>query len=408
MLNSARNCFSNGLWKLSFIGILMLGFAVASLAPYRSIIGIERLGLSEIEFALYTTISAIATIFVSIAIGIFTDQTGRYKDVLIASLLIGSIGNSMLFVWQTKPVFIITFIVFFPIAATAISQLFTLAKLAVNSSDGIDGDFSAAVIRAAFAGSYAITPPIWAILILQGVDLFTIFGATAVVNLIMIVIIYLKWPQQNDEIDQPKVRAEFGQAIAELSSARLFIRLTLISIIGSLTSLNSTLVGLIILNDLGGTEIDVGWFAGFVALCEIPIMILSTSALKFVTKPVLILIGVTLFGVYLGAFQFLSSTDYLWFLIIPASLGGGIFIPLVIGYIQELMDDKPGTGGALISITNIAGHIVTAIIFGVCTLLLSYSMTAFIGAMIAIFSGITLVIIDKGGVFNPMRGAPDY
>ena len=61
MLNSARNCFSNGLWKLSFIGILMLGFAVASLAPYRSIIGIERLGLSEIEFALYTTISAIAT-----------------------------------------------------------------------------------------------------------------------------------------------------------------------------------------------------------------------------------------------------------------------------------------------------------------------------------------------------------
>lgn len=84
MINSARNCFSNGLWKLSFIGILMLGFAVASLAPYRSIIGIERLGLSEIEFALYTTISAIATIFVSIAIGIFTDQTGRYKDVLIA------------------------------------------------------------------------------------------------------------------------------------------------------------------------------------------------------------------------------------------------------------------------------------------------------------------------------------
>lgn len=395
MLVTAHKCFSNQLWRLSFVGIGLLGFAVASVAPYRSIIGIERLGLSEFEFAFYITISAIGTIFASMAIGVFTDQTHRYKDVLMGSLLIGCVGNAMLFVWQTKIVFIVALVIFFPIAATGISQLFALAKLAVNRSQNMDGDFSAAAIRAAFAGAYAVTPPIWAILILQGTDLLTIYGATAVVNLLMLVLVYLKFPQQDEKPPKTDPKIGFCSALSELANMSLAIRLVLISIIGSLTSLNSTLVGLIILNDIDGTEIDVGWIAGSIALCEIPIMVLSASLVKYTSKPVLIFIGVGMFAIYLGAFQFLSSTEYLWCLVIPASLGGGIFIPLVIGYVQELVIDKPGTGGALISITNIAGHIFTALIFGVCSVFFSYSITAFIGATCAIAASLSLILVDR-------------
>lgn len=394
MLISAQNCFSDKLWRLSFVGIVLLGFAVSSIAPYRSIIGIERLGLSEFEFAFFTALSAIGTVIASMAIGIFTDKTGRYKDVLMASLALGCVGNALLFVWPTKLVFIIATVSFFPIAATGISQFFALAKLAVNRSGQLDSDFSASAIRATFAGAYAVAPPIWAILILKGTDLLTVFGVTAMLNLVVLIIIHRKWPHQECHTSAKDGREGFRGALKELANIPLATRLVLITVTGSLTNLNSTLVGLIILNDLGGTEVDVGWFAGSVAFFEIPIMLLSASALKFISKPVLIFIGVAIFAIYLGTFQFLTSTEYLWWLVIPASIGGGIFIALVIGYVQDLVSDKPGTGGALISITNIGGHVFTAMIFGICTTFVDYSTTAMIGASCAVLASFSLILID--------------
>ena len=90
----------------------------------------------------------------------------------------------------------------------------------------------------------------------------------------------------------------------------------------------------------------------------------------------------------------MSSTQYLWWLIIPASVGGGIFIALVIGYVQDLVSDMPGIGGALISIANIGGHMFTALIFGVCASFATYSVTAMVGATCAVLASVLLVVLD--------------
>lgn len=385
---------------MSFLGILILGFAVASIAPYRSIIGIERLGLSELEFALVTTLSAIFTVFASIWVGIYSDQTGRYRDVLLGSLFIGIIGNAILFAFPIKLVFMITLVLFFPIATTGFTQFFALAKLAANKNKKLNADFSSSSIRAAFAGAYAVTPPIWAILVICGVDLLAIYGVSAVINLIMLIIVYVKWPNEHVAPKEQQERVGFFTAMKELTNRPLASRLILIAIIGSVTKLNTTVMGLIILKDLGGSESDVGWFAGAVALIEVPVMLLGVMALKYITKSAFILIGVIIYSLYLGAYAFLPSVDYLWWLILPAGIGGGIFIALVIGYVQDLLTDRPGTGGALISFTNIGGHIITSIVFGICTTFTGYAETAMIGAGFAVIAGVVLVVIDGGRVLT--------
>lgn len=398
MLLDIKNCWNDKLWRLSFLGIVILGFAVASIAPYRSIIGIERLGLSELEFALVTTLSAIFTVFASIWVGIYSDQTGRYRDVLLGSLFIGIIGNAILFAFPTKWVFMITLVLFFPIATTGFTQFFALAKLAANKNKTLNADFSSSSIRAAFAGAYAVTPPIWAILVISGVDLLAIYGVSAVINLIMLIIVYVKWPNEHAVRKEQQDHVGFFTAMKELTNGPLASRLILIAIIGSVTKLNTTVMGLIILKDLGGSESDVGWFAGAVALIEVPIMLLGVMALKYISKSAFILIGVIIYSLYLGAYAFLPSVDYLWWLILPAGIGGGIFIVLVIGYVQDLLTDRPGTGGALISFTNIGGHIITSIVFGVCTTFTGYAETAMIGAGFAVVAGVVLVVIDGGRI----------
>lgn len=405
MLNDIKNCWNDRLWRLSFLGIIILGFAVASIAPYRSIIGIERLGLSELEFALVSTLSAIFTVFASMAVGIYSDQTGRYRDVLLGSLFVGIIGNAVLFAFPTKWVFMLTLVLFFPIATTGFTQFFALAKLAANKNKTLNGDFSSSSIRAAFAGAYAVMPPIWAILVINGVDLLAIYGVSAVINFIMLIMVYLKWPKEHAAPKERGERVGFFIAMKELTNGPLTSRLILIAIVGSVTKLNNTVMGLIILNDLGGTEADVGWFAGAAALIEVPAMLFSVAALKYFTKSAFILIGVITYSLYLGAYAFLPSVDYLWWLALPAGIGGGIFIALVIGYVQDLLSDKPGTGGALISFTNIGGHIITSIIFGVCTTFTGYAETAMIGAGIAVLAGVILVVIDGGQIWQKTNQA---
>lgn len=398
MLTDIKNCWNDRLWRLSFLGIVILGFAVASIAPYRSIIGIERLGLNELEFALVSTLSAIFTVIASMGVGIYSDQTGRYRDVLLGSLFIGIIGNAILFAFPTKWVFMITLVLFFPVATTGFTQFFALAKLAANKNKKLNVDFSSSSIRAAFAGAYAVTPPIWAILVINGVDLLAIYGVSAVINFIMLILVYLKWPKEHAARKEQQERVSFFAAMRELTNAPLASRLVLIAIVGSVTKLNNTVMGLIILNDLGGTEADVGWFAGGAALIEVPVMLFSVAALKYITKSAFILIGVITYSFYLSAYAFLPSVDYLWWLILPAGIGGGIFIALVIGYVQDLLSDKPGTGGALISFTNIGGHIVTSIVFGACTTFTGYAETAMIGASLAVIAGVILVMIDGGEI----------
>lgn len=321
----------------------------------------------------------------------------------MGSLFVGIIANAVLFAFPTKWVFMIMLVVFFPIATTGFTQFFALAKLAANKNKDLNADFSSSSIRAAFAGAFAVTPPIWAILIVSGVDLLAIYGASAVINLIMLILIYLKWPKEHapkKSSERTEKRDGLFTAIKELTNGPLASRLVLIAIIGSVTKLNSTVMGLIILNDLGGSEADVGWFAGATALIEVPIMLLSVAALKYITKSAFILIGVSTYGIYLGAYAFLPSVDYLWWLILPSGIGGGIFIALIIGYVQDLLTDKPGTGGALISFTNIGGHIITSIIFGVCTMFTGYAETAMIGAGIAVIAGVILVVLDGGKVLK--------
>ena len=394
MLNNLKNCWGDALWRLSFSGVAILGFAMASLSPYHSIIGIERFGLSELEFAVVTIISAIASAFASMAIGVYSDQTCHYKEVMMASLLIGALTNLGLYVFASKWMFMIAFMIFIPIASTAFSQFFGLAKLAANKNSRIEPNFSASCVRAAYAGAYAVTPPIWAMLVLNGADLLMIFGASAVINLVMTVIVFVSWPEEHKQQSEPIKRDGLKLALAELANAPLAVRLFLVTIAGALANFNSLVMGLIVLNDLGGTEVHVGWFAGIVALIEIPVMLYCATALRYLSKAALIMIGVVLSGIYLSAFSFLPSVDYLWWLILPASVGGGLFIPLVIGYIQDLLSERPGTGGALVSLANIGGYFFAALVFGICTQFASYSNTAMIGAALSVLAAIALVLVD--------------
>lgn len=403
MLDMFKTSWNDKLWRLSLFCILLWGIAIAGFIPYHSIIAIELLGFSEFEFAAITIISALVSMAVSVLVGVYTDQTNRYREVLMVSLAVGTLGTFFMFLMPVQWVFIVVHVMFLPLAGSAFTQFFALAKLAANKNPELDPDFSSSAIRAAFAGIYAFAPPIWGILVVNGVELFTIYGASAFFNLLTLAFVMWQWPknQKTEESKAPKV--SFFKALTNLASPKLSSRLALIGIITSSTMLYNMVLGLIILNQLGGTAVQIGWFAGVVALIEVPVMLFGSKMLRYVTKPGYLLIGMVFYAAFLGGFSILPSIDYLWWLLIPAALGAGILLTMTIGYVQDLVSDRPGAGGALIAITNVGGKLVASSVFAYGAAVTDYIGTAMIGGGIALLAGLVLVMIDGGKILRDER-----
>ena len=68
MIRPFITAFQDPLLRVAFLCILLLGPAVASVAPFQSVIGIERLGLSDPLYAGVVTIGSLFSVAASVAI----------------------------------------------------------------------------------------------------------------------------------------------------------------------------------------------------------------------------------------------------------------------------------------------------------------------------------------------------
>ncbi|MEP3196319.1 MAG: MFS transporter [Lentilitoribacter sp.] len=392
--------FSDRLLRIAIICIFLSGFASASVAPFLSIVAIERLAFSEFSFAIIQLLSAILCMIASICVGVYTDQSGHYKNALAVSIFAYILATALMYFAHAQFIFVIYMLVLMPIASTGFSQYFALSRLAANKNTSLNKDFSSSLTRAAFTLSWAITPPLIAIFIAQGMDLFSLFGIAALLGCLILFVIWSSWPneakppkKEDDEIGFFK--GSFFKGLKELAELPIFIRITLVSAMIATNNLFAILLGLLVINDLGGTEADVGWFAGGVALMEIPVMLLGTFFLRYVSKAILLLIASVVYGGFLFGMGLATHIDQVWLLTIPAGLSAGIILSVTIGYAQDLKPDNPGLGGSLMSVAHFASRFFTAAIFAGGAAITDYSGIAWIGGALGIIAAMLLVIVDR-------------
>ena len=130
MLSHFRVALSDPLLRVAFLCIILMGPAVASVMPFQSVIGVERLGMSDGLYAAVIALGAIVGVAAAVSVGIVTDQTGKYRGVLIASIIVGAVAGGAMLVAPIIAVFVLVHAILFPIATTAYTQYFALAAVA--------------------------------------------------------------------------------------------------------------------------------------------------------------------------------------------------------------------------------------------------------------------------------------
>jgi MFS family permease len=395
MLQVIIASWNDRLLRLAFLSITLMGVAVAAINPFQSIIGIEQLGFSRGAYALITTVGALFSVATSVIVGIYTDQTGRYRSVLARCNMIGILAGACVFFLPSKATFILAHVILFPIGATTFTQYFAMASLAASNNPKLDKDMSLSLVRAAFAGAFGLTPPILAIAVAGGMEVMSVYGFAAAVNVIVLLLVLNMWPTEQTSLNQ-KSGIGFFEALKELSSSGVLVRLVLIAIIIGVNALYNILLGLLILNDLGGATSDVGWFAGGVALIEAPIMLLVAAALRYISRSGMILTGCLVYCGFLAGFAALPNMGSAWLMIIPGGIGAGIILSVTVGYVQDLVASRPGAGSSLVSVSHFGGTMFASAVLASGALFTDYQGTAWLGSAIGLCAGIILFVIDGG------------
>ncbi len=393
MLQIIVNSWNDRLLRLAFLCITLMGIAVASITPFQSVIGIERLGFSNAVYALVTTVGALFSVLASVAVGIYTDQTGRYREFLMGCTVVGIIAASCVFFLPAKATFVLAHMVLFPIASTTFTQYFAMASLSAANNPKLDKDVSLSLVRAAFAGAFGLTPPVLAIAVAGGMDLLSVYGFVACINVIVLLLVASSWPRDQSALNQQSGLGFFA-SLREVSEWRVIARLALIAVIIGVNALYNILLGLLILNNLGGSEADVGWFAGGVALVEAPVMLMAAVVLRHVTRSGLIFVGVAIYVGFLALLAGMPDMTAAWWMIIPGGIGAGILLSITVGYVQDLMADRPGAGSALVSVSHFGGTMFAAGVFAASSAFTDYAGTAWIGCALALAAGLALFAMD--------------
>ena len=105
--------------------------------------------------------------------------------------------------------------------------------------------------------------------------------------------------------------------------------------------------------------------------------------------------GGLFYGLFLAVFVTSISAWWVWAMAIPAALGAALILSVPISYLQDLLSQRPGAGGSLLAVNQVAGAACAAGIFAFGTWVGDYVTVALIGSVAAMLAAIALGAIEK-------------
>lgn len=379
------------------LAFLTHGAFAASLAPYRSLLGVEWFGFSDGAFALIYAAGSALSLICAIGVGVLTDRTGRRRNAARLAAAAGAGGTALVFLADAPWAFLVAHILLMPVGMTLFSQLFTLARLAASTHPEEDRAAIQSTIRAVFALPFVAFLPIWSVALSAGTPLLWVYGACAFAETLTLAIFVFAWPRDGrTRWTDPGSGLRIGAALRELAAPRVTLRTLLLAAVLSGIQIYMILTGLILTGIEGRDAGDVALFAGAVAGLEIPFMLAMGVPLRRLGAVRLIAAAACIHALFLALFPVLGPFPAVWVLPLVAAAGAAVILTVTPHYLQDLMSGRPGAGGSLIALCNLLAQLLAAAVFALGAWIGGYAAAAWIGAALVAGGGLALAALDAG------------
>lgn len=395
MLTSFSLLWRDPVLRLVVLVLFLIGAQISSMAPYMSFIAVTRLGFSNQSYSVILIVASLVSLASAVGMGILTDQRPLRRAMALLSSVLIIAGAAVMWLWPTKPGYLISHMLLLPGGFTIFVLAFALSSLATQAYPQ-SRDLLLAAIRAGFALPFVVVLPLWSVALQSGVDVMAIYPFGVVIAVISFLLIWRFWPKDvAQDWNDTKSGISLLQSLSEMAKPRVLLRVVLLGAVVSGATMYIALIGLVFTQTPGRGTSDAALYVGLVAGAEVPFMLLVPHLLGRMSKVAMIAMGTAFYCIHLVALPWIAGSDLVWLLILPASLGGAIILTLPIAYLQDLLADRPGAGSSLLSVQRVAGDALCAAAFALGTYLSGYALAAAIGATVALVGALGLVFADS-------------
>jgi MFS transporter, SET family, sugar efflux transporter len=376
-----------------FLINFIFGLSASFFLPFSSLFGIDEVGMSNIGFGLFMTITAIGGVMVSSYIAKLSDTSMSRKKLLIATSLSGVVGYGLYAFLRSYIGLGLTGFFVLGVTAAAVPQLWAYARDALKQANVAKEDtpFIMNVFRMFFALSWTVGPALGAWLLqiggFKGLFLFVAAGYF----LALIGIIFLL---KDVSSEKGVIQTEAPSVGKYIKRPYIFGYLAAAFLLSTATSIHMLNVPQFVIKVLHGTEMNVGVIFSVAPVFEVPLMVLVGVWATKIDNAILIKIGFFTAFLYFLLFGFVSEPWQIYPLQFLSAAQVSITAGIAISYFQDFIPEAPGTATTLYMNTTQIGSTLGYLLFGFISEMISYGQLIFI---YTIFAGVGLLFLFMFG-----------
>jgi MFS family permease len=395
MFATFRTIWSDPTLRMLFLLTLLFGTFTCSIGPYQSLVGVEHYGLSDTAYAALLMAALFVSIAVSVGIGIVTDQRpSRRRMALLAvgSLLAGGLG-----VWliDNPTAFIAVHLLLIPIAGTLFGQIFAVTRLHVAPRPEAERNAIVSVLRAAMGIPWVLLLPLWGIILSGDGRLITIYPVIAALGLAMLAIVLRDWPPDGaTPWTETRSGLGFRASIGEMTARPVLLRVMLVGALHAGGATAGVILGLVFAAAGRGADQLSLFFSAFVAF-EVLAMLAAGAFAAHLPRRMLLIAGTLLYAAFLLLLPLLVGTVWVWALIVPIGVGGGLIYLPALGYLQDLLGNRAGAGASLVALQRLSSDGLASAIYAFGAWAAGYWLVAVLAALVTLAAIATIVWLDR-------------
>lgn len=344
--------------------IFLSGAAFAAMTPYRAIVGVDSLGLSNAAFGTVMALTAVGSACASVALGWLSDKVTDRRVLILLCAVMGVVAFGLVWAIQTPFVFVLTFCLLVPFGNALFSQSFSFSRAYYNRSHPDRAEFILSVLRSMFTLAWIVVPPIagW---IAARWSAYSVFAFSAIAHVGCTLVIGVLWLQPDAKIGVPASDPDKPAAAPPRIRIAAPYKLGIVGVTFAMAAvqLNMVLLPLVILRDLNGSLAQVGINASIAAAIEVPAMIGWGYLAMRVRKDLILAVASAIFAVYFGLMLFVSSFLQVVLLQAIAAVAIAALLSINISYLQEAIPSRVGLSTSLVDLSRVVSVWIAAAVF---------------------------------------------
>ncbi len=365
--------------------IFLIGMSASAIVPYRGIVAVDELHLSNAAYAVITSISSCGTAVVALLMGHFADKIrDRRLGVLICAAF-SAAAYALIFFSPSQLSYIIAFCVILPFGGALFSQAFSYARVFYDRAQASGGEFMMSALRTLYSLAWVVAPAIvgW---VAARYSVIGAFGTAAAAQLTLVLVFSALYLLPQARIGAPASHLAEGAPAEGIALGRI-VGIGGIMVLRATLFLHAMAVPLFLTNSFHASLTQVSLTIALCAGMEIPFMLgWGYVALRW-SKEMIITLNALLYALYLGLIYFAHSVEgVLWLQGLNAAATAGL-VSIPISYMQESIKGRVALSTALFDVVTVAAQICASAVFALFSFQTDYMPVLLAAAAMSVLGG---------------------